>query len=81
MLDIDTAVTEKEYTVLLTWDEKAGVWTAASEDIPGLVLESGSADTLMERVRLAAPELMELNGLQPGGTLLFSLKRRERLSA
>ncbi len=50
-----------EYTVKLLWDEEAGVWVATSEDIPGLVLESGSFDALLERVRFAAPELIELN--------------------
>ena len=50
-----------EYKVNFTWDEEACVWIAQSDDIPGLVLESGSLDALMERVRYAAPELIELN--------------------
>ena len=50
-----------EYKVNFSWDEEAGVWIAQSDDIPGLVLESGSLDALMERVRYAAPELIELN--------------------
>ena len=47
--------------VKLTWDEKAAVWIATSDDVPGLVLESGSFDALLERVRNAIPELLELN--------------------
>ena len=43
------------YTVKLFWDPDAAVWVATSEDIPGLVLESGSFDALVERVRFAAP--------------------------
>ena len=43
------------------WDEEAGVWFATSEDVPGLVLESGSFDALLERVRAAVPELLDLN--------------------
>ena len=35
-----------EYVVHLTWDEEASVWVSASDDIPGLVLESGSYDAL-----------------------------------
>ena len=54
-----------EYSVFLTWDEEAAVWIASSDDIPSLVLESGSIDALMERVRFAAPELMELNDTVP----------------
>ncbi len=47
-----------EYTVNLEWDNDANVWIATSEDVPGLVLESGSFDALLERVRFAIPELL-----------------------
>lgn len=50
-----------EYKVNFTWDNEAGVWIAQSDDIPGLVLEGGSLDALIERVRFAAPELIDLN--------------------
>lgn len=50
-----------EYEVHFTWDSEASVWIAESKDIPGLVLEGGSLDALMERVRYAAPELLDLN--------------------
>jgi hypothetical protein len=50
-----------EYIVDLKWDSDADVWVATSDDIPGLVLESGSVDALIERVRFAAPELLSLN--------------------
>ncbi len=52
-----------EYKVTAFWDPESLVWVAGSVDIPGLVLESGSLDALMERVRYAVPELLELNGL------------------
>ena len=45
------------------WDEEAAVWIATSDDVPGLVLESGSFDALVERVKLAVPELLKLNGV------------------
>lgn len=35
-----------KYTVNLLWDSEASVWVATSEDIRGLVLESGSLDVL-----------------------------------
>ena len=50
-----------DYVVNLVWDSEAGVWIATSDDIPGLVLESGSFDALLERVRYAVPELLALN--------------------
>lgn len=34
------------YTVNLLWDPDASVWVATSDDIKGLVLESGSLDVL-----------------------------------
>ena len=50
-----------EYSVHLLWDEEAAVWVAQNDDIP-LVLENDSLDLLMEQVRLAVPEILELNG-------------------
>ena len=57
-----------EYIVNLILDNEANVWVATSNDIPGLILESKSYDTLLARVKLAAPELLELNcpGFPPG---------------
>ncbi|MDR1377712.1 MAG: DUF1902 domain-containing protein [Synergistaceae bacterium] len=48
------------YKIQVAWDEKALVWIATSDDLPGLVLESGSVDALIERVRVAAAELLEI---------------------
>jgi len=49
-----------EYIVTLLWDEEASVWVAESQDIPGLILESGSFDELVNKVKIAVPELLEL---------------------
>ena len=46
----------------MLWDSEASVWVATSDDVPGLVLESGSFDALVEKVKIAAPELIALNG-------------------
>ena len=43
------------------WDADAAVWVATSADVPGLVLEGGSLDALIERVKWAVPELVSLN--------------------
>ena len=50
-----------EYIINLVWDNEAAVWIATSQDIPGLILESCFLDTLIERIRSAAPELLALN--------------------
>ena len=50
-----------KYKVMLTWDEEENMWVATSDDIPGLVLESNSYEALIEKVKIASPELLELN--------------------
>jgi hypothetical protein len=47
-----------EYTVSLSRDDEACVWIAESDDLPGLILESGSLDALIERVKVAALDLI-----------------------
>lgn len=70
-----------EYIINLVWDSEAAVWIATSKDIPGLVLESGSFDALLERVRFTIPELLELNGSNKTPlTLSFQSERRERIA-
>ena len=65
-----------EINVQMTWDKEACVWIAESEDVPGLVLESGSLDALIERVRFAVPELLELNGKVKTPVLLNLVSKR-----
>lgn len=69
-----------EYTVLLQWDNEAEVWIATSEDIKGLVLESGSFDALIERVRFSIPELLELNSKKEQPlSIYFKSERHEQV--
>ena len=70
------------YTVNLLWDTDASVWVATSEDIKGLVLESGSLDVLIERVRMSVPDLLKLNN-QPleHAKLAFVTERVEEICA
>ena len=74
-------VMKKTCVVLLTRDDEADVWIASSEDIPGLVLEHSSFDVIVERVRLASPELLELNYNYIGDVQLeFSISHYERMA-
>ena len=59
-----------EYDIMMTWDEEASVWIAESSDIPGLILESGSFDALLERVKIAVPDLLEKEGNEHSQTKL-----------
>ena len=70
-----------EYIINFTWDDEADVWIATSDDIPGLVLESGSFDALLERTRFAVPELLALNNMiSQSLTLTFVSERQERIA-
>lgn len=69
-----------EYVITFTWDDESSVWIATSNDIPGLVLESGSFDALLERTRYAVPELLELNATDSRQLFLtFKSERHERM--
>ncbi|MCL2812632.1 MAG: DUF1902 domain-containing protein [Clostridia bacterium] len=49
------------YDVDVLWDDEAGVWCAVCDNIP-IALESNSFDALIERVKTAAHEILDLNG-------------------
>lgn len=70
------------YLVKMTWDDEAAVWIATSDDVPGLVMESGSLDALMERVRFAIPELLQLNNITSTESIpvIFRSERTEALA-
>ena len=44
--------------IKINWDSEASMWIATSENVPGLVLESNSYDALIEKVKIASPELL-----------------------
>lgn len=69
------------YIVNLLWDSEANVWVATSDDIQGLVLESNSYDALIEKVKTAVYELLELNGqLSDAKTINFISERKEAVA-
>jgi Domain of unknown function (DUF1902) len=56
----------KSIIVKAEWDNQALVWTATSDDVPGLVAESASMEKLRPKVMLMIEELIELNNLAFG---------------
>ena len=68
------------YKVKLTWDSEASMWVATSDDVPGLVLESNSYDALIEKVKIAIPELLELNNITSIKTIQFVSERLEEVA-
>ena len=49
----------RTYTVKMIWDD--GIWYTSTDLDLGITLESNFFDTLVERVRIAALEMLELN--------------------
>jgi hypothetical protein len=63
-----------EYVVTIAFDDEAEKWYAQNDDIP-IILEDWSIDTLMKRVKLAVPEILELNNLpHTGFHLIFKME-------
>lgn len=58
----------------IIWDEEALVWVADCEKL-GLALESGSYDALIEKIKNAIPELIELNNIEEK---MFVINTKER---
>ncbi len=65
-----------ELTIRAVWDDEARVWVAESDDVPGLVLESGSMDALIERLRYAVPEMLALNGAEKNTVQMSIVSQR-----
>ena len=52
----------ENYTITIAFDDEAQKWYARNDDIP-LIIEDYSIDTLINRVKPAAPEMLEMNNL------------------
>ncbi|MCL1813174.1 MAG: DUF1902 domain-containing protein [Treponema sp.] len=55
-----------EYTITIAFDDEAQKWYAENEEIP-ILLEDYSIDTLINRVKLAAPEMLKINNMPHTG--------------
>ena len=58
-----------KYTIELSFDDDAQKWYAQNDEIP-IILEDFSLDTLISRVKLAVPEMLEINNLPKFGIVL-----------
>ena len=63
-----------EYTITIAFDDEAQKWYAQNNDIP-IILEDYSIDMLINRVKLAAPEMLEINSMPHTGIhLVFKME-------
>ena len=55
------------YHIKAEWDAAAEVWVASSEDVPGLATGADTFESLIEKLKVVIPELLEENGLLAAG--------------
>ena len=68
------------YDVDIRWDDEAGVWCAVCDEIP-LALESNSFDALVEKAKIVAHEILEINGkLREPAQLCFRTAHPARIA-
>jgi len=67
-------------TIKLIWSEEEKFWYSKSMDERfGLTLESGSLDALIERVKMAVPEMLALSADTDEVALSFEIERTDKL--
>ena len=64
----------------VTWDCESDRWYTKTSDVPGMALDSGSFDALIEKVRMVAPDMLEANlGYKGPIRFLFTAERDETI--
>ena len=60
--------------MIIAFDDEAQKWYARNDDIP-IILEDYSIDALINRIKLAAPEMLEINNMPHAGIqLIFKME-------
>jgi hypothetical protein len=54
-------MTTPTYEIFLDWDQDAQVWYVAESNVPGLVAEAPTQESMTELLKRRVPELLELN--------------------
>lgn len=52
----------KQFLVRADWDEEACVWSARSDDVPGLVTEASTIEALHAKLKDLVPLLLQADG-------------------
>jgi len=72
---------EKPLFVRVEWDEEAQVWVATSDDVPGLATEAETIESLIHKLKIMIPELLEANGYPVPYEVPFEILSRRFESA
>jgi hypothetical protein len=73
-------MTSRLIVVRAFWDDEAGVWTAASDDI-GLATEAETVEELRSRARAHVSDLLEAEGKRETVELEFVIHAHDRVAA
>ena len=65
-----------DVAVRIHWYDEAEVWVAVNDEL-GIALESESYDALVERLKMAIPEMAELNGLSNIKSIIITTETRQ----
>ena len=69
-----------ECKIKVAWDNESDRWYTKTDDVPGMALDSGSFDALIEKVRMIAPDMLEANlGYRGPIRFLFTAERDETI--
>jgi len=63
----------KPFLIRVDWDEDSAVWTADSDDIPGLATEAGTLEGLSLKLESMIPELVALNSVESSDPISYEL--------
>lgn len=62
--------------VTVEWDPEGRVWIAQSDDVPGLVTGADTIEQLIEKLKIAVPEMLAENGVSFDAGLQFKVETR-----
>ncbi len=67
--------------VNVLWDSEAEVWVAESNDVPGLATGADTVEELIEKLKVAIPEMLTANNVpfEPG--LRFKIEADRSVAA
>ncbi|MBF0133491.1 MAG: DUF1902 domain-containing protein [Magnetococcales bacterium] len=55
----------EEFEIKAVWDPEAKVWYVGDSDVPGLVTEAATLESLTEKIVLMIPDLLRMNNREP----------------
>jgi hypothetical protein len=64
---------QKPFLIRVDWDEDTAVWTADSDDIPGLATEAETLEGLSRKLESMIPELVALNSVESSDPISYEL--------